>query len=186
MNRLRTRIPLIMVLLAVLAVPIAAACGDDDDGPASTPTPGVEGVKLGDLTLAGGWVRTTANDVSAGYMAIHNAGLEDTSVSASSPIAPMVQLHEVVTEGSSSKMQEKEGGFVVPAQGMVELKPGGYHIMLMGLTGPLDEGDEVELTLTFEKAGDITLTLPVQKADGSSMDMDGHSEMESGTPASGH
>lgn len=190
MKRLRTRFALILALVAALAIPLAVACGgddDDDDDQTGEPTPTQmadgDAVTVGDLTITGGWVRTTTNDVTAAYMMVKNAGLEDTMVSASSPISPMVQLHEVVTEGSTSKMQEKEGGFTVPAQGMVELKPGGFHIMMMDLTEPLEEGDEVEVTVTFEKAGEVTLTLPVQKAEGTSMDMggDGHSGGMGGT-----
>jgi copper(I)-binding protein len=179
MNRLRSRFALVLALLALLAIPLAVACGgdddDDDDDQTGEPTATqeAEGVTLGDLTITGGWVRTTTNDVSAAYLMVQNAGLEDTLVAAASPISPMVQLHEVITEGGSSKMQQKEGGFPVPAQGMVELKPGGYHIMLMDLTEPLEEGDMVEVTVTFEKAGEVTLTLPVQKAEGTSMDMGG-------------
>lgn len=193
MKRFRTRFALMLALMAALAIPLAVACGgddDDDDGQTGEPTPTEmadgDAVTVGDLTITGGWVRTTTNDVSAAYMMVKNSGLEDTMVSASSPISPMVQLHEVITEGGSSKMQEKEGGFTVPAQGMVELKPGGYHIMLMELTEPLEEGDEVEITVTFEKAGEVTLTLPVQKAEGTSMDMDGgHGGMGSETPTMG-
>ena len=192
MKRLRTRFGLMLALVAALAIPLAVACGgddDDDDDQPGEPTPTAtqmadgDAVTLGDLTISGGWVRTTTNDVSAAYMMVMNDGLEDTIVKASSPISSMVQLHEVITEGSTSKMQEKEGGFPVPAQGMVELKPGGYHIMMMNLTEPLEEGDEVEVTVTFEKAGEVTLTLPVQKAEGTSMDMGG-GEM-GGTPTMG-
>ncbi len=179
MKRFPSQIAFLLALIAAFAIPLTVACGgdDDDDGDQTgepTATQEAEAVTLGDLTITGGWVRTTVNDVSAAYLMVRNAGLEDTLVAATSPISPMAQLHEVITEGSSSKMQEKEGGFTVPAQGMVELKPGGYHIMLMDLTEPLAEGDEVEVTLTFEKAGEITLTLPVQKAEGTSMDMGSH------------
>lgn len=180
MNWLRTRMIWGVAAIAALSLPLAAACGgdddDDDNGGDTTPVasmthePGGAETVHGDLTIKGGWVRTTANDVSAAYMMIENEGLEDTLVAATSPISSMVQLHEVVTEGSSTKMQEKEGGFTVPAQGSVELKPGGFHIMMMNLTEPLEEGDEVEVTLTFEETGEVTLTLPVQRGEGGSMD----------------
>ena len=191
MNRLRSRFALLLALLAVIAIPLAVACGgddDDDDDQTGEPTATqeAEGVTLGDLTITGAWARTTTNDVSAAYMMIENAGLEDTLIAAATSISPMVQLHEVITEGGTSKMQQKEGGFPVPAQGMVELKPGGYHVMLMELTEPLEEGDMVELTLTFEKAGEVTLTLPVRKAEGTSMDMGGDGGMAGQTPTMGN
>ncbi len=186
---LRLRIP--VLLLAALAIPlVAAACGgddDDDDGHAGTGS-GFETVKVGDLTIADAWVRAaTTTNVTAAYLTIKSSGASDTLVSASSPIAGMVQLHEVVTEGASSKMQEKAGGFPVPANGMVELKPGGYHIMLMDLKQQPKEGESVQLTLKFEKAGDVTITAPVKVASGSTPDMShDHGSGGMGSPTAGH
>ena len=148
--------------LAALAAGLltAAACGDDDDAPAE-PTPAAS---LGDLRIFDPWVRTTSNDVSAGYFRVENVGEADRLVSATADVTSMVQLHEVVTEGSSSKMQPKEGGFPVPANDALELKPGGFHLMLMNLASPLEADSTVELELTFEKAGKVTLSVPVRAA----------------------
>ena len=60
-------------------------------------------------------------------------------------------------------MKELAGGLPLPAGTAVELKPGGYHIMLMQLAGPLKVGSSFELTLTFEKAGTTTITVPVRE-----------------------
>ena len=83
------------------------------------------------------------------------------------------------------KMRPVEGGIAVPAEGMAELKPGGLHVMLLGLAAPLAEGATIPVTLTFEKAGAITVEVPVMKAGataGPAMDghhrMDGHGQME--------
>ncbi|WP_322796886.1 copper chaperone PCu(A)C [Tepidiforma sp.] len=189
---LRTRIlfPLLAVL-ALGAMLTAAACGGDDDDDAGSGSQAE--FKLGDLTVIDPWVRAApATDVTAAYLTIKSSGAADTLVSVSSPIAGMVQLHEVVTEGSTSKMQEKPGGFPVPANGSVELKPGGYHIMLMNLKQRPKEGETVELTLKFEKAGELKIAAPVKAASGSSPDMshDGHgsSDMQGGgmaTPGMG-
>jgi len=161
MTRLLRRGPLaaLLLLLAISSALIAVACGGDDDDDAnggSTPA-ATDGTELGDLTISGQWVRTTTNDVAAAYLVVKNTGAADTLVKVSTPLTAMVQLHEVITEGSTSKMQEKPGGFPVPANGMLELKPGGFHIMMMGLEKPVTEGQEVSLTLTFEKAGDVTI-----------------------------
>jgi len=67
-----------------------------------------------------------------------------------------------VTDGVA-RMREMEGGLDIPAGQSVALNPGGKHIMLMGLTGPLVEGAEITLTLTFEKAGAIEVSAPVVK-----------------------
>lgn len=180
------------LLLAALAIAlIAAACGgddDDDDDQGSSAGSGFQAVKVGDLTIADAWVRAaTTTNVTAAYMTIKSSGAADTLVSASSPIAGMVQLHEVVTEGATSKMQEKPGGFPVPANGMVELKPGGYHVMLMDLKQQPKEGETVQLTLKFEKAGEVTITAPVKVASGSSPDMNhDHGSGGMGSPTAGY
>lgn len=155
---------------------VVAACGDDDDDGADK-TAATPAATLGKLTISAPWVRTTTNDVSAAYFTVKNTGLDDTLISAKANITMMVQLHEVVTEGATSKMQEKAGGFPVPANGQVELKPGGYHVMLMDLKAPLKEGDTVELELTFKTAGTVKLTAPVKP--GAGMSAEG---MGSGSP----
>jgi copper(I)-binding protein len=149
---------ILLGLLAVLGlIPLAAACGDDDDEGDAKPA-----ATIGDLRIFDPWVRTTTNDVSAGYFRVENDGQADTLVSVKSTVTQMVQLHEVVTEGSSSKMQEKEGGFPIPADGTLELAPGAFHLMMMNLKEPLKDGDTVELELTFAKAGTVKVTAPVR------------------------
>jgi len=64
----------------------------------------------------------------------------------------------------------KQDGLDVPAGGSVELKPGGNHIMLIGLTRALNEGDTLTLTFVFEKAGEVNVALPIGKAGGTSHD----------------
>jgi copper(I)-binding protein len=178
-----------MAIVALLAALAAVACGGDDDDTGKQQADDGhdhQEFKLGDLTIVDPWVRTTTNNVTAAYMTIRSKGAADTLVSASSPIAGMVQLHEVITEGATSKMQEKPGGFPVPAKGSVELKPGGYHVMLMDLKQQPKEGETVELTLKFEKAGEIKITAPVKKAAGSSPDVNhGHGGMGSPAPSGG-
>lgn len=153
---------LAMVVLGLSVV--IASCGgdDDDDSTTDTPTPAAT---VGKLSIINPWARTTTNDVTAAYFTVKNSGAEDTLVSAKSNISGMVQLHEVVTEGSTSKMQEKPGGFVVPANGELTLKAGGFHVMLMNLKSPLNIGDKVELELTFKNAGTVKVTAPVQQGE---------------------
>jgi copper(I)-binding protein len=95
-------------------------------------------------------------------MKIENLGqAEDKLLSASSDVAGMVAVHEHVMEGDVAQMRPVE--FVpLPPQATTELKPGGYHIMLMGLKEPLKEFDTFQLTLTFEKAGSIEVEVQVE------------------------
>jgi copper(I)-binding protein len=101
---------------------------------------------------------------SAAYMVIRNTGNEpDKLIAASSDVAKTIELHTVVEEGGMMRMRQVEGGIDIPANGEVVLKPGGFHVMLIGLTRDLNAGDKVELTLTFEKAGQIPVTAEVRQ-----------------------
>ncbi|WP_322819724.1 copper chaperone PCu(A)C [Tepidiforma sp.] len=189
--RHRTFVPLLLIGALALAL-LAAACGGDDDDNGSgmaSPTAGeaFTPVKLGSLTISDAWVRaSTGTDVTAAYLTVKNSGAADTLVAASSPIAGMVQLHEVITEGATSKMQEKPGGFPVPANGTLQLVPGGYHIMLMNLKSQPKAGETVQVELTFEKAGKVTITAPVKVASGKTPDMDHNHGSGMASPTAGY
>jgi copper(I)-binding protein len=87
----------------------------------------------------------------------------DRLVSASSPVAKKAELHTMSMQGMVMKMRPITG-LDIPAGQPVTLKPGGEHIMLMGLDQPLHEGQSFPLTLDFEKAGPRTVTVNVEKA----------------------
>lgn len=116
-----------------------------------------EGIEVKD-----GYVRSSNPKVAAAFMGLANTGTEDDRlVAASSAAAKRVELHTHMMVDEVMKMIEVEEGFAVPAGGMAMLERGGNHVMLMGLVEPLKQGDEVEVILTFEKAGDVSLTLVV-------------------------
>jgi copper(I)-binding protein len=110
------------------------------------------------------WVRAVppTSKMSAAYMMLHNnSGDDDHLVSAESDVAKTVELHNVRKKGEMMEMyQVKSIG--IPAKGKSELKPGSYHVMLIGLNRPLKEGDEVELTLNFMHAGAVKVKAPVK------------------------
>ncbi|NVK35487.1 MAG: copper chaperone PCu(A)C [Rhodobacteraceae bacterium] len=135
---------------------------------------------LGDLTLDHAWTRATPPNAMAGggFVEITNNGSEDDRlVSASSPTAGRVELHEMAVKEGVMVMREKEGGILVPAGETVALKPGGLHIMFMKLKGGFKQDTKVPVTLTFEKAGDVTIDLAVEKIGAKGMD---HSKMDHG------
>ena len=120
--------------------------------------------EAGDLTIENPWARETVAAVpnSAGYMTIKNDGdAPDRLVKAASDVAAKVELHTMAMEGDVAKMRPVDG-VDVPAHGEADLAPGGLHIMLVGLKAPLKEGTSFPLTLTFEKAGDVTVEVPVE------------------------
>jgi hypothetical protein len=73
----------------------------------------------------------------------------------------VVELHETKNEGGVMTMRPLSR-FVLPPGGKLEMKPGGYHVMLLGLTRDLHQGDTVKVTLTFEKSGPVTVEAPVR------------------------
>jgi copper(I)-binding protein len=91
------------------------------------------------------------------YVTVTNRGAEaDALVSATTDAATTVELHETVQEGGVMKMRPRPK-FEVAGGGRLEMKPGGHHIMLLGLKRDLEPGDTVSVTVTFEKAGRMTI-----------------------------
>ncbi|NPA12706.1 MAG: copper chaperone PCu(A)C [Aquificae bacterium] len=110
------------------------------------------------------WVRAVPPNMknSALFMEIENEGDEaDVLLKVESDISKMVQLHKTVNENGVMKMVHIDK-LVIPPHSEVKLKPGGYHIMLMGLKKPLKEGDKVKFTLIFKKSGKIQIEAPVK------------------------
>jgi copper(I)-binding protein len=107
-------------------------------------------------------------------MTLKNLGeADDKLLSASSPAAGKVELHSMVMEGDVMRMRPV-ADIPVKAHGSTDLKPGGLHIMFIGLKAPLKQGETVALTLRFEKAGEIALQLPVQAAGATGRGAVGH------------
>lgn len=120
--------------------------------------------RFGPLTVEAPWARATVGAARAGaaYLRVVNAGAEaDRLVGVSSPAAERVELHTHMTTGGVMRMRRIEA-VPVPGNGSAELKPGGDHAMLMGLRAPLKEGSIFPLTLSFEKAGTITVPVAVR------------------------
>lgn len=142
--------------------------------------------KVGDLAIENPWTRATPPRARAGgaYMMIMNTGTaEDRLVGGTSPVAERIEIHEMAVENDVMRMREVEGGLAIPAGGSVELKPGGYHVMLMGLTETLEEGRDIPLTLEFKEAGTVDVVLTT-KAIGAAGHNHGHNHGQSGAKKS--
>lgn len=116
------------------------------------------------LEVNSAWARATAGKSTTGvaYATIQSP-TADRLVSASTPVAKKAELHTMSMQDMVMKMRPL-AGLEVPAGRPVTLKPGGEHIMLLGLNHPLREGQSFPLTLDFEKAGPRTVTVTVEKA----------------------
>lgn len=133
---------------------------------------------LGDIEIANAFARATLPNapVGGGFMTITNKGSgDDRLIGAASDVAGDVQVHEMALEGDVMKMRGLEDGVVLPAGETVTLAPGGLHVMFMGLEQPFVEGECVEVTLTFEKAGDVDLCLPIGGVAAEGADHSAHS-----------
>jgi len=125
------------------------------------------------LTALPAWAQVTAEqpwsratppgaNVGVGFLRLNNAGAAaERVVGASSPVAGRVEMHVTTREGDVMKMRQVES-FEIPAGGSFELKPGGAHLMLMGLQRPLAQGERVPLTLKLENGGTLQVELAVE------------------------
>ena len=141
----------IFITLAIVAGAFSCAAGAHD-------------YKLADLAIAHPYARATppGAEVGGAYMTIDNKGnADDRLLRASSPAAAEVQVHTMSMDGTVMRMHQVPD-VELPAGKRVTLKPGGYHLMLVGLKKPLVEGSRVPLELTFEHAGTIDVELAVQ------------------------
>jgi copper(I)-binding protein len=121
---------------------------------------------LKDLRILHPYARATPPGARSGgiYLVVENGGKQsDRLVGAASPAARIVEIHEMKMEGSLMRMRPV-AGVDVPAGGKATLAPGGYHVMLSELQAPLVAGTTVPLTLRFEKAGAIDVTVDVEAA----------------------
>ena len=111
------------------------------------------------------WARATTSSARVGgvFLTMKATGGADRVVSASSPVSEKVELHETIRDGNVMRMREVPA-LMVPAGEAVVLKPGSYHIMLIGLKRPLNRGETFPVTITFEKAPAVTATVTVQAA----------------------
>lgn len=121
-----------------------------------------QSAKVGSVQIENAYTRSTVPGQMAagGFMKIENKGAVDQLISASSPVAGEVQLHEMSMEGNVMKMRQVKE-VVVPAGGAVELKPGGMHLMFINIKAPLTAGETVPVKLKFAKAGEVEVKMPV-------------------------
>ncbi|WP_083484449.1 DUF1775 domain-containing protein [Loktanella sp. 3ANDIMAR09] len=153
---------------------LIAGAADLGHGHASTD---MTATTLGDLEIAAPFARATLPNqpVAGGFMTITNTGqADDVLIGAASSVAGRMEIHEMAMDGDVMRMRALDDGLRIPSGETVTLQPGGFHIMFMDLAGPLVAGDSISVTLTFENAGEVTLTMPVADLQGGGADHSGH------------
>lgn len=116
------------------------------------------------IAVTEAWARPSpmAERAGAAYMLITNGGsIDDRLISVTTDVAATVELHETKNEGGMMAMAPVDG-ITIPANGRAELKPGGYHVMLIDLTHELKVGETIDLVLEFEQAGELEVTVEVR------------------------
>lgn len=137
----------------------------------------------GPITVTDAWVRATpmTSMASAAYFTIRNAGTaDDALVAVTTPAAGSAQAHETTTDASGQMAMSPVAAVTIPAGGEVAFAPGGYHVMLSGLTGPLDPGEAIDLTLAFASGRTVTVRAEARGMEGG---MSMHHHGASPTPA---
>ncbi len=140
-------VPAAQLVLTLAAVPAAAADYD-----------------IGSIHISQPWARATPKGAAAGagYMTITNKGTTPDRLSCVSDDASKeCQIHSMTMENGVMKMRPVEGGLEIKPGETVTLKPGGYHVMFVDLSHPLDEGKTITAKLKFEKAGTVDVAYPI-------------------------
>ena len=121
---------------------------------------------VGSITITHPWSRATAKSQRTGvvYMELENGGAtDDALIAAASPSAEKVQLHTNIMSKDGVMMMRPVTSIAVPAHGEASLKPGGFHVMLIGLKSPLRAGSTIPLTLEFAHAGSTRVEVEVER-----------------------
>ena len=130
--------------------------------------------KIGAIAIGHPYARATVagQPAGGGFLKLDNKGADDRLLSATADVSGAVELHSMSMDGDVMRMRQVDA-ISLPAGKTVELKPGGFHIMFIGLKAPLKEGDKFPLKLKFEKAGEVTVEVKVEAPgkDGMAKDM---------------
>lgn len=171
-----------LAVSVLLAQPAAASCegvghADSTIDPTTTSCVTIDAVMAGDIAVSGAWARPMlpGQPAGSGFFTLENKGtVADRLTSVSSAAAGKVELHTMEVENDVMKMRPVEDGLEIAPGEMVELKPGGMHLMFHDVAEPFADGEIVMVTLTFERAGSVEVELPVMKAGANEPEHSGH------------
>jgi periplasmic copper chaperone A len=141
----------------IVAALFIAACSPMTTSPTS--------IKHGDLLIDSAWARPAPQDGNGAiYLTIANNGTQaERLTGVQTDVTATAELHRSMQEGNMMSMAPVSGGIVIPAGATVELKPGDYHVMLIGLKRDLTAGERLTITLQFEHSGAVTLEAEVRE-----------------------
>ena len=119
--------------------------------------------KLGNIDIGHPYARATVagQPIGGGFLKLNNRGGDDKLLSATAAVSASVEMHAMNMDGDVMRMRQVDA-IPLPAGKALELKPGGYHLMFVGLKAPLNAGDKFPLKLKFEKAGEVEVMVNVE------------------------
>lgn len=145
-----------LLLLTLSLVALVAACGSSS----ASATPNTAG---GPLTVKDGWARPGAVGAdTAVYFTIVNGKVAADTLTGAKSDAGEASIHQTTTDASGMTGMQMTSSVAIPGGGTVQFAPGGYHVMLTGLKKALNVGDQVQVVLTFQNAGTVTVTAEVR------------------------
>jgi periplasmic copper chaperone A len=124
-----------------------------------------EEVKAGDLVITQAWSRATPGGarIAGGYLTIENMGsAPDRLIGGSADVSDKIQVHEMSMNNGVMAMRQLDKGLAIEPGKTVKLAPGGVHLMILNPKSPFRQGDKVPVTLEFERAGKVKISLDVQ------------------------
>ena len=161
-SRARRRAAGILLTTALLGACTASVNG----GPTAEPTLNDNG-DPGGIVIEDPWIKATDEMMTGAFGTLRNDTERDVHVvSATSPLTDRVEIHEVLSQGTTPVMSEMPDGFLIPAGGTYVLERGGAHVMLMMLSAPIEAGEDVEITLHFEDGTSLTWQAPARTYSG--------------------
>ena len=169
----------LVLALGLAAAPAGAQTDEPGADPLASAAPAASSMPsdmaslAAGLTVMGVWAREApmVDLAGAAYLVVHNGSdTDDAIVGAESPVAAAVELHQSSMDDEGMMSMNQVAEIPVPAHGAATLEPGGYHIMLIGLTEPLLADDSFELTLEFRSAEPQTIRVPVLASSPPDMD----------------
>ncbi len=168
----------VTILASLIGAQISVQAGNH-----ATAKPAPTKTAPGSIMVSAGLARMSFGRAvnSAGFLSIENRGKQDdVLIGASSMISQRTELHTHIRDGEIMRMRRVEGGIKVPTGKTTTLQPGGLHVMFIGLKKPLKNGDQFPLTLTFQKAGNIEITMTARKKIPRGSHMGGGMKMDHG------
>ncbi|UNK70029.1 copper chaperone PCu(A)C [Microbacterium sp. H1-D42] len=175
-HRTHTTAPRVLALIAASLIALTGCA------PAAAPTAEPKPAVAGDsVTVSDAWVKAAPEGMTAAFGTLSNpTGHDIIVVSATTEAAASAQLHETVADDAGKMtMRQVEGGFTIPASGSLDLEPGANHLMLMGLTEPVQAGEEIAFTLTFSDDSTMSFSAPVKDYSGAQEEYSDHDMPES-------